>query len=463
MINSVPVTISEELWRRASALSFVDIPAVGVEKIKELALDTIGVALSSASLDFGLATRELVSSWGCSGAASVIGEAVRVSPHAAALVNGVLAHGQDFDDTHTESVTHPSACIVPTALDICEARSATGKEAILAMAAGYETMIRIALPARNQFHLHGFHTTSITGTFAAALVASMVNGSDEKRAVNALGIAGSFASGLLECVPAGSDSKRLHGGWAAMSGILAAEFAKCGLTGPASVLEGRLGLFNSFVRGEAIDVDEILEGFGQDWLLLDTRPKLFPCCHYLQAFIDCALRLRNEHSVRADTVHSIHCRVAAGAVNMICTPWSAKQAPRDAYEAKFSLPFAVAIALTDGCAGASEFTLENAQRPQISELMSRITFEVAPEFSVKDMPGELQIELKDGRIERSIQIPVRGDRDAPFSRDELLEKFHDNTRSTPFAQRADRIASTVLDLESLTDLDVLTSLFRPER
>jgi len=461
--NPIPQTLSGALWRHAAALRFEDLPPPVIEKVKELVLDTLGVALGSSSLDFGVATRALVASWGCTGASSVIGQQARVPPHAAALVNGVLAHGQDYDDTHTESVTHPSACIVPTALAMCEARGASGKDAILAMAVGFESMIRIALPARNQFHLHGFHTTSITGTFAAALIAAFVDRLDDARAVHALGVAGSFTSGLLECVPAGAGAKRLHGGWAAMGGILATDFAQRGLTGPSTVLEGRLGLFNSFVRGESIDLDEILAGFRQDWLLLDTRPKLFPCCHYLQAFIDCALRLRNERGVRAEAVTEVHCRVAAGAVNMICAPWSAKQAPRDPYEAKFSLPFAVAIALVDGRAGTAEFTLENAQRPLVADLMSRMTFDVAPEYSVKDMPGDVQITLADGRRESSRQPRVRGDRAAPIAREELLNKFYDNLRDTPYRQRADAIAGAVLGLDRLADLEPLASLLRMER
>ncbi len=463
MDKHIPATLSATMWHRVAALRFEDLPAAVVEKIEELALDTLGVALGASSLDFGRATRELVRSWGCSGGASAIGEGARVPPHAAALVNGVLAHGQDFDDTHTESVTHPSACIVPAALALAEARGASGRETILAMAAGFETMIRIALPARNQFHLHGFHTTSITGTFAASVIAAVVDRLDDERATNALGVAGSFTSGLLECVPAGAGSKRLHAGWAAMSGIIAADLAQRGVTGPSTVLEGRLGLFHSFVRGETIDVGEILDGFGEDWLLLDTRPKLYPCCHYLQAFIDCALRLRGELGVRAADIASVHCRVAQGSVNMICTPWPAKQAPRDAYEAKFSLPFAVSIALADGRAGTAEFTLENVRRPEIADLMGRVSFEVAPEFSVKDMPGDVRVVLNDGRSEHFVLPRVRGDRSAPLSRDELLRKFHDNLRGTSYAQRADAIAAAVLGLERQADLEALGALLRADR
>lgn len=463
MDDGRPPALSAALWRKASALRFPALPDEVVAKIEDLALDTIGVAIGSAELDFGRAARDLARGWKSAGGASAIGEPDRLPAHAAALVNGILAHGQDYDDTHTESVTHPSAVVVPTALALAETRGASGREAVLAMAAGFETMIRLALPARNQFHLHGFHTTSITGTFGAAVIAALLGKLDATRAVHAIGVSGSFASGLLECVPAGAGAKRLHAGWAAMGGIVASEFAERGLTGPASVFEGRLGVFNSFVRGEPIAVDEILDDFGRDWTVLDTRPKLYPCCHYLQAFIDCARRLRDEHGVRAAEVTHAHCRVAAGSVNMICTPWSAKQAPGDAYEAKFSLPFAVAIALTDGRATTAEFNVETARRPEIAALMAKVTYEVDPGYTVKDMPGDVEVALADGRRERCTLARVRGDRSAPIARSDLLDKFHDNVRGTAFAARADDIAATIVALDRQPDLSALGALLRGTR
>jgi len=148
---------------------------------------------------------------------------------------------------------------------------------------------------------------------------------------------------------------------------------------------------------------------------------------------------------------------------MICAPWTAKQAPRDAYEARFSLPFAVSIALVDGCAGSADFTLANAQRPEIAELMARVSFEVAPEFSVKDMPGDVGVVLKDGRNERCVLARVRGDRGVPISRDELLRKFRDNLHGTAWSHRADGIANAVLGLDRAADLEPLGALLRADR
>ena len=456
-------SLAERVWVAARAIRREHLPQSVVDKVADLALDTLGVAIGSAGLEFGRGTRELVRAWGSRGDSSAIGESERVPAHAAALVNGVLAHGQDYDDTHTESVTHPSACIVPAVLAVAEARAASGRDALVAMAAGYETMIRLALPARNQFHLHGFHTTSITGTFAAALTTALLHDADGRVGLDAIGVAGSFTSGLLECVPAGAGAKRLHAGWAAMGGILAHDFASRGLTGPGSVFEGRLGVYNSFVRGERIDLDEVLRGFGEDWTVLDTRPKLYACCHYLQAFIDCARTLRTAHGVRASDVVSIRCRVAAGSVNMICTPWVAKQAPKDAYEAKFSLPFAVALGLSQDEIAAPDFSVDVARRPPIAGLMAKASFEVDPAYTVKDMPGDVEVVLADGRRERAVLERVRGDRASPVGRDELLRKFRSNLEGTAQARRADEIAAKILELDAQPDFRSRGALLRGAR
>ncbi len=66
------------------------------------------------------------------------------------------------------------------------------------------------------------------------------------------GIAGSFAAGILECWVDGTQSKFLHSGWAAQSGITAAYLGQAGATGPAAVLEGRFGLFESHLQDRSV-------------------------------------------------------------------------------------------------------------------------------------------------------------------------------------------------------------------
>src|SRR4029077_16326488 len=157
------------------------------------------------------------------------------------LVNGTLAHGLDYDDTHTESVVHVSASVVPAALAACEEAGHTGTRAkggifLAGLAAGMEANIRIGLVARGGFHDRGFHPTGICGTFACALVAGKVAGLGSAQLADALGLAGSQAAGSLEFLTDGSWVKRIHAGWAAHSGLVAARLAAAGFSGPRGTL-----------------------------------------------------------------------------------------------------------------------------------------------------------------------------------------------------------------------------------
>ena len=451
-------TIAQRLVEFDYGLTFDRIPPEVVNKTKRLMLDTLGVCLGSINLDFGTAAINVVGGWGGAPESTVIGVRGKTSAHNAAFCNGVLGHGQDFDDTHTESVVHPSAALVPVALAIGERENRRSKDVLTGLIGGLEATIRLGLPALNKLHLRGFHTTSVCATFGAAMIASKIGNLKQHQGVQAVGISGSFASGLLECIPAKAEAKRLHAGWAGLCGIVAADFAQAGYTGPDTVLEGKLGLYNSFLRGELLNLDVIFEMLGDRWEVLNIRPKLYPCCHYLQTFLDCAAALRREYGVRPDQIDNIRCRIAQDAVNIVCEPWAAKLNPKTGYDLRFSLPFVVAMMLTNGKAGLSEFLPEVLDDPTIRNLMSKVSYSVDPEFSVKNMPGSIEVILTDGR-KCSWEVPqVRGDAANPISDDEILAKFYANTA---FLSReiSSRIAERILSFDRHDDFgDIMNEL-----
>src|SRR5688572_15419445 len=264
--------IARTLADFSSRLEPADIPAEVLEKAKWGVLDTIGLSLAAARLDYGIAVRRLVEKWGGAAEATAIGSPARIPAQSAALCNGVLAHGQDYDETHTEATVHGSAALVPAALAVAEAMGASGKDMLAALIAGSEAAIRIALPAKNRFHQRGFHTTSVATTFGSALIACKLSKMSREQTAAALGTGGSVLSGLVECVPAGANAKRLHAGWAAHAGIVAAQLAKEGFAGPPGIFDGKYGLYNSMLRGESLDLDLVVRDLGKHWELLDTRP-----------------------------------------------------------------------------------------------------------------------------------------------------------------------------------------------
>lgn len=447
-------TIAERFSEFTHGLTFEAIPRPVIEKTKDLVLDTLGICIASSKMDFGGAALSLVANWGGAPESFLIGSKVKVPAQNAAFANGILGHGQDYDDTHTESVVHPSACLVPVALSVGEKTGVSGKEILIALVGGLEGMIRIGMPALNKFHLRGFHTTSICGTFASALITAKLMRLDREKMVEALGISGSFTSGLLECIPSGSWAKRLHAGWAGLCGIVAAELANTGYTGPKTIFEGKLGLYNSFLRSDPLDLTAIFKGLGTDWEILNVRPKLYPCCHYLQSYLDCISYMRKEYHLQPKDIANIDCKVAQGAVNIVCEPWGKKVSPETSYDARFSLPFAVSLMLVKGKAGVEEFSERYLEDGEIKNLMANVRYEVEPSYQVKDMPGYVSVKLKNGdKCEYQIE-QVRGDALHPIHRDELLEKFNENTVVLDQG-KSKRIAETIFDLDRLKQIDSL--------
>jgi 2-methylcitrate dehydratase PrpD len=217
------------------------------------------------------------------------------------------------------------------------------------------------------------------------------------------------------------------------------------------VFEGKLGVYNSFLRGEQVDLDVIFKGLGRDWETLDVRPKLYPCCHYLQAFLDCAAALRREQNIRAEDIAGISCRIAQGAVNMVCEPWERKLEPVTGYDARFSLPFAVALMLIRGKAGVAEFSAQVAADARIRQLMAKVSYAVEPNYEVKDMPGWVEVALRDGSRHVREVPEVRGNARYPIALTELLDKFNANSAFLGVAASA-RIAEDILALDRQTDL-----------
>src|SRR5947208_4772824 len=335
---------AKTLGEWAACLRAEDMPAAVRDNAALRVLDTIGCALAGAREEHAPSVLALVSRWGGPGLSTIWGTTLTAAPPQAALANGALAHGLDFDDTHADSVCHASAVLVPTVLALAESERLDGRDALTALVAGYEAMIRIGMAAPGRFHERGWHATAVCGAFGAALAAGKSLGLDANRLAAALGIAASMASGVMEFLEDGSWVKRLHPGWAAQSGIQAAILAKGGFTGPATGLDGRFGFLRAAL-GEAVDVGKRLDDLGHEWETVRSSFKLYPCCHLSHAYLDAITRLKRMGDLRAEEVEDIECLVPAGEAPIICEAVEAKLRPRTADDAKFSLPFRIAAAL----------------------------------------------------------------------------------------------------------------------
>ena len=446
----------------AARLRAEDIPAAVRDNAALRVLDTIGCALAGAREEHAPSVLALASRWGGPGLSTVWGTTLTAAPPQAALANGAFAHGLDFDDTHADSVCHASAVLVPAVLALAESERLDGRDALTALVAGYEAMIRIGMAAPGRFHERGWHATAVCGAFGAALAAGKSLGLDASRLTAAVGIAGSMASGVMEFLEDGSWVKRLHPGWAAQSGIQAAALAQEGFTGPATALEGRLGFYRAAL-GDVPDIANQLKNLGDEWETVRSSFKLYPCCHLNHAYLDAVASLKRTEGLRPEQVEEVECLVPAGEVPIVCEPTTAKLRPRSPYDAKFSLAFCVAAALVGDRVSIGTFSEEGIREPGALALAARVRYTVDPSSPYpRTFPGWVKVRLRDGRMLEAREESQRGGPEMPIAPDEVIAKFRDNAARLMPPARVDALESAVLGMERARNLGPLLALCRTD-
>ncbi len=203
-------TAAQRFAQFALELELDAVPDEVVEAAKLHVLDVIGCGLAAHGLGIAGEGRATMSELGGEAEAAVIGLDARLPVPNAAFANAMLCHGLDFDDTHSDSVSHVSTVVVPAAAALAEARGASGRELLTAIIAGNETVTRIGMATPGAFHKRGFHPTAICGIFGATAAAARLGELGASGAASALGIAGSMASGLFAYLDDATATKPIH-------------------------------------------------------------------------------------------------------------------------------------------------------------------------------------------------------------------------------------------------------------
>ena len=428
-------------------------------------LDVVGISVAALGTGPANVARSLAGQWGGAAVAGAVGVAERLPAPSAALVNGTLAHALDFDDTHVPSILHPSASVVPAALAAAEQAGAPGRRLLAAIVAGNEITIRLGKagydPAINNsvFFERGLHATSICGAVGAAAGAGVALGLNAERIAHAMAIACSMGAGLLEANRVGGSVKRMHCGWAAHSGVVAAQAAQAGLTGPPTVLEGRFGFFQAYC-GETYDEHALLGDLGTRWELDACFLKPYPTNVFTHTGIDAAVALR-DRGVRPEDVESVKIAVAAATARTIAQPREAKIRPESGYHAQFSGPFTFTLALRGGSGLGvylDDFTDAAVADPVNLDLASRVEHVADPrceEIFPQHFPSIVRLRTKDGSELVEEVLANRGTRSRPLAECEVRLKYDLNSRA--LGQRAEVLAQRIAGLAELPDVRGLLS------
>jgi 2-methylcitrate dehydratase PrpD len=442
--------IAQTLSRFASTLDYEAIPAAVRQRAKLLILDAVGAAFASTRYEFAGKALAGIKRLGA-GESEVIGFDCRLGVKEAALMNGLLVHGLDYDDTYLPGSMHLSASHVPCALAMAAHAGASGKDLLTASIIGLEAGARIALGGKGGFQLAGFHPTSVCGTLSCSLTAGRLIGLTEEQQTSAQGIALSLASGSMQPMQDGSWTKRMHPGWAASSGITAAYMAGGGFVGSQEAYEGRFGFYHNFLGPQAAQAEPgvIAKQLGEEWEFIRTSIKLYPACHQSHAFMNAAIKLAHTHDVRAADIEKITTRIARQAIPLVCEPAAAKGRPDSSYIAQFSLPYAMACCFT-----RRRFGLEEIEEPAYRDealvgLAQKVAYEIDPDSGYPKLrSGEVVVRMRDGRELRQREQILP---DEPASEAAIVAKFMTNAAMVLPAARAGEISALILGMEKESD------------
>lgn len=426
--------LAETLAEFASGLQSDAIPG----PVKQAALwhivDSIGVSIAGASPDeeSGKAFRNYAANWTSGSGATLLGCGRSASPEMAALVNGALAQALEMDDKHGYSLARPGSTIVPAVLAVAEARNLSVDDMVVATVSGYEVMIRLGFVAGERFLERGYHTSSLLGAFGVTAAIGRLLGCTAQQIVAAMGIAGTFASGIQESTRTGSTSKILHGGWGAHAGIVAMQLAASGITGPASVYEGKFGFFQTHLTPitGTLDFAAAARDLGSHWYLPETAYKPYPCCQLLHAFIEAGKQMLVDFArdgIGLDEITAISCQLAEPGLTLVTDPIARKRRPQTPHEARFSLPFGVATTLVHGDVGLESFRHDRLDEAAVLQLAALVEACVDPNSDYpRHCPAILEATAR-GKAYR-IHVPFHpGCPEAPLSQSDVLDKFTRNT------------------------------------
>jgi 2-methylcitrate dehydratase PrpD len=402
--------ITESLAHHIAATRWDDLPSPVRHQAKRSLINFFAVTLAGCrARPIDIALRSLAEFSGGRPVA-VIGRAERIDALSAAFLQAAAANVDDFCDTHTATVIHPTAPVAGALLAYAGLRKISGSDLLLALVLGNEVQARIGLAISPSHYNRGWHITSTCGVFGAAAAVGKLAGLSEQQLVWALGLAATQSAGLCECL--GTPAKSVSVGNAARNGLWSALLAEKGYDGPAEPLAGVQGLYHAL--NEKPDLSHLTDGWGDRWEIMATCYKPYPCGFVIHPVLDCVLDWRRDHP-KADVARV----VVRG--NPLLGIRADRPNVSTGREAQVSVQHAVAAALINGQAGLEQFTDACVRDPEILKLRSKV--EVLRDERFSTVAAEVEITTSDGQGFKLEQSVARGSDANPLSDGDLEEKL----------------------------------------
>lgn len=462
--------IAEHLADFIADFDYSYLPSELNRRLKVLLFDAVGVILAGSSAPGIAPVAELIREWGGAPESTALVFGGMVPAPSAALLNGTMLHARELDDDHEEASIHAFSAVLPAALAVAEKTGANGKEFLNALVVGSEISCRLGLSIKI---LRGWHFSAVCGVFGAAAAAGKLLKLEKESLIDALGLAFTRAAGNLQPGREGALAKRLQPAFAAQSGVISAELAKNGITGPKQIFEGQYNFFRLYdsdyynkhelrrhMDGTEYNREALLQSLGESFEVANLIVKPYASCRFTHGPLEAALNLAQKYHLAAEKIKSIEVLACPRAVRDYGKPFQIEASRTAEAAAQFSIPYVVAAAIVHQSGYIDAFTKEAVLDPRIKELAAKVTVGVHPEAALK-VPVEVKISTLDGNeyLERINSLKASAER--PLSEQEVGTKFHKNAgysvKKIP-DHKLEKIIETVLNIEKANNLKELVGL-----
>jgi 2-methylcitrate dehydratase PrpD len=434
-----------------------NVPRDVLEIAKRSLLDAVGVTFAASALgEKAEAFAEIAREGATTTGATVIGFGFKAMSAMAAFANGAMAHALDYEDTFDPALVHPNAAVVPAALAVAESREGiSGADLAVAIAVGADLTCRLGLSIEGH-ERRGLGARFLCGAFGATAAVGKLLGLTEDEFLHAFALVmfqAGFCGEAMTYAP--SHMRAVREAFAAKAGVIAAQLAKSGLRAFDRPFDGKQGFFAIYTDGYE---ESAFAGLGEEFLGGQVSFKPWPSCRGTHAYVEAALALTSEHRIAADMIERAQ-TVVSPFFRALSEPPARKRRPQTAVDAKFSIPYTLAVALCDGGVDLAAYRPERIVDAAVLSVADRIDHRIEESWSTQEATrGILSLQLRDGRsYSKSIVTPL-GHPDNPMSDAALRRKFLQNAGHARTLLRdghAERIASTIERLDSIPSVAAL--------
>lgn len=448
-------TACEQLGQYICSTRYDQLPEEVIHQAKLRILDVVGIGLSGSRTDVARIAN-FCKAQSKEGSSTIWGTSLKVDPEHAALANATMAFHLELDDVHRTSHTHPGVSCIPAAIAMAEERHLNGKELIEAVVVGYDACIRVGLAVSPSIYTERTYLAPGTlSVFGAAASAAKLMKLDAETAGRALGSGSYF--GPIACYEAfktGAGIKDMIMGWGNLSGIYAAKLADHGFGGADLAIEGDFG----FCRTAAVhyDMDRLSNRLGQYHEILFTGVKPYACCRQHHAAIDCMLEIRSKHpELTLADVQSVKVRT------FVVSSRGNKKRPVSVQEAKYSIPYIMAVALKYGEVWRDQFTDELIQSPELLDFAANV--DVVPDYELDKLydekwPSIVEVTLKSGEVLSARHDLPKGEPEFACGEADMIAKFNSLAGDAKSDAECAELCEMIMRLEDLGDVSQLTAL-----